>query len=163
MICETSFASVLCGEPPGSVSRFDSQAGQGACPVVYHHNQNLAHKARNASLLVLGILLPPPCLLGLCSSRGGPTYLGRRWCGQGQGQGGGVGPEVHQPGWRPPECEERTCQQVENLTCCLFLKQIVSDDTWSIGISRIFTKSRIVATIHWAMWTLTTGKTGRAG
>ena len=44
-----------------------------------------------------------------------------------------------------------------------FLKQIVSDDTWSIGISRIFIKSLIVATIHWAMWTLTTGKTGRAG
>ena len=85
MICETSFVSVLCGEPPGSASRFDFQAGrQGACPIVYHHNQNLAHKAQDASLLVLGILLPPPCLLGLGSSRGGPTYLGRRWCGQGQ-------------------------------------------------------------------------------
>ena len=164
MICETSFVSVLCGEPPGSASRFDFQAARLPAwsdtitteALLTKHRMRVFWFWEFSFLLLASLALAAP-------GEDRPIW-----------GGGGVDKDKD----KVVELDQRSTSQDEDPLSVrrglvnrwktwpavfFFESKLALMICQASAAERLFIKSLIVATIHWAMWTLTTGKTGRAG
>ena len=155
--------SVLCGEPPGSASRFDFQAGREPAPSDTTTTEALLtkHRMRVFWFWEFSFLL----LASLAFAAPGEDRP--IWGGSSVDKDKDKMVELDQRSTSqdedPLSVRRGLVNRLKTWPTVFFENKLFLTICQASAAERLFVKSLIVATIHWAMWTLTTGKTGRAG